>query len=389
MEVRPGYKQTEIGIIPDEWEVMPLKRISPAQSVGLVINPSTYFDEAGTVPMLLGSNIEEGHIRWELARRISEKSNRSLSASRLAAGDLVMVRVGYPGVTAVVPTEIDGCNCASMMIVRQHSSFDSRWLCSIMNSRHGRSQVEHVQYGTAQKQFNISDAINFSYPVPPLTEQRSIAEALSGADILIETMEQLLAKKRDLKKGAMQGLLTGKQRLSGLTGTWDTKRLGQLLTIRHGRSQHDVASENGRFPILATGGVIGKADDCLYDGPSVLIGRKGTIDKPRFMDTPFWTVDTLFYSEVHEPNNAKFLYYRFCLIDWMQYNEASGVPSLNAKTIESIEVQIPSGEEQQSIALLLSDMDAEIAALEEKLEKTLLLKQGMMQELLTGRIRLR
>jgi len=84
--------------------------------------PFTYFDEAGTVPMLLGSNIEEGHIRWELARRISEKSNRSLSASRLAAGDLVMVRVGYPGVTAVVAPEIDGCNCASMMIVRRHSS---------------------------------------------------------------------------------------------------------------------------------------------------------------------------------------------------------------------------------------------------------------------------
>jgi type I restriction enzyme S subunit len=90
-----------------------------------------------------------------------------------------------------------------------------------------------------------------------------------------------------------------------------------------------------------------------------------------------------------EPNNAKFLFYRFCLIDWKQHNEASGVPSLNAKTIERIEIVIPLvPAEQTAIASILSDMDAEIAALEARLAKVRHLKQGMMQELLTGRIRL-
>lgn len=176
--MKPGYKQTDVGVIPEEWEVKPLKRISPRQSVGLVINPSSYFVESGTVPMLVGSNVGENFINWITAKRISAASNQLLPASRLSAGDLVTVRVGEPGITSVVPPELDGCNCASMMIVRKHSSFDSRWLCFAMNSRLGRRQVEHVQYGTAQKQFNISHAVDFYFPVPPLPEQQAIAGAL-------------------------------------------------------------------------------------------------------------------------------------------------------------------------------------------------------------------
>lgn len=156
MEVRPRYKQTEVGVIPEDWEVKPLKFISPKQCVGLVINPSTYFDPQGTVPLLVGSNVSKNAIDPTSANRIKTEDNNLLSASRLTAGDLVMVRVGEPGITAVIPPELDGCNCASMMIVRKHPSFNSDWLCCAMNSHHGRQQVEHVQYGTAQKQFNIA-----------------------------------------------------------------------------------------------------------------------------------------------------------------------------------------------------------------------------------------
>jgi type I restriction enzyme S subunit len=186
----------------------------------------------------------------------------------------------------------------------------------------------------------------------------------------------------------MQALLTGKQRLPGFRDEWQMRKVGELLSIMHGKSQHAVEDERGLYPILATGGQIGVASCFLYDKPSVLIGRKGTINRPQFMDQPFWSVDTLFYSVICEPNVAKFLFYRFCLIDWMQYNEASGVPSLNARTIEQVELKVPEADEQTAIATILTDMDAQLAALETRLGKTRQLKQGMMQELLTGRIRL-
>jgi len=121
----------------------------------------------------------------------------------------------------------------------------------------------------------------------------------------------------------------------------------------------------------------------------VLIGRKGTIDIPYYMDTPFWTVDTLFYSEVSDLADPKFLYYKFLFIDWYQYNEASGVPSLNAATIEKIAQAMPSTrEEQKAISNILTDFDVGIDSIESRLVKTKAIKQGMMQELLTGRTRL-
>ena len=106
------------------------------------------------------------------------------------------------------------------------------------------------------------------------------------------------------------------------------------------------------------------------------------------MATPFWTIDTLFYSVMKNGNCAKFFYYRFCLVHWMQFNEASGVPSLNARTIENIEVACPEPTEQAAIATVLSDMGTEVSALEACRDKMRDLKQAMMQELLTGKTRL-
>lgn len=169
---------------------------------------------------------------------------------------------------------------------------------------------------------------------------------------------------------------------------WQTKKLSELLTIRHGRNQRDVESPDGDYPILGTGGEIGRSTKYLYSKPSVLIGRKGTIDKPRYMDTPFWTVDTLFYSEIQPENNPKFLYYVFNTIDWKRYNEASGVPSLSATTISSIKVATSAKPEQERIVSVLEVWDEYIEKLELKIALKEQLKKGLMQQLLTGKRRL-
>lgn len=229
--------------------------------------------------------------------------------------------------------------------------------------------------------------IDIFYPASK-NEQQAIAMALSDVDELIDSLENLIEKKKAIKQGAMQELLTGRKRLNKFEGKWEVTTLGKMLTIAHGKNQANVESRYGKYPILATGGVIGKTDTFLYNKESVLIGRKGTIDHPLYMNTPFWTIDTLFYTMLSDNVYAKFIYYLFCLINWNLYNEASGVPSLNAKTISNIVVKIPDIKEQRAIATALSDMDTEIEALTQKLEKSRQIKQGMMQELLTGRIRL-
>jgi type I restriction enzyme S subunit len=126
--------------------------------------------------MLLGNNIAPMAFKLDRLRHISHQANEELPASRLFAGDIVVVRVGAPGVAAVVPPRLDGCNCASVMIVRGHSSYSADWLALSFNSPVASRQIDIVKYGAAQKQFNIGHAVDFLFPVPPLKEQQLIVD---------------------------------------------------------------------------------------------------------------------------------------------------------------------------------------------------------------------
>lgn len=169
---------------------------------------------------------------------------------------------------------------------------------------------------------------------------------------------------------------------------WSVKKLKECLEIKHGKPQHDVENQNGIYPILASGGEIGRTNSFLCNKPSVLIGRKGTIDKPQYMDTPFWTVDTLFYSLIKSGYLAKYIFYKFETINWNKYNEGSTIPSLSSSTIHSIKVLLPPLAEQEKIAEILGTWDEAIEKLSSLIEQKKLLKKGLMQKLLTGKVRL-
>jgi type I restriction enzyme S subunit len=269
------------------------------------------------------------------------------------------------------------------LVLEPTGALDARFTTFAVNER-----VKFAFESTGVPQLTAPQVGTYSVAAPSLPEQRAIATVLSDVDALLTGLDRLIAKKRDLKQAAMQQLLTGQTRLPGFQGEWEVKRLGGFLKVRHGKSQHGIVASDGRYPILASGGKIGHTDSYIYDQPSVLIGRKGTIDCPQYIDTPFWTVDTLFFTEISGSAEAKYVFYKFTMISWRSYNEASGVPSLNARTIENIEVIMPPLPEQTAIAAVLTSMDTELAALEQRREKTRALKQAMMQELLTGRTRL-
>lgn len=170
---------------------------------------------------------------------------------------------------------------------------------------------------------------------------------------------------------------------------WKVKTLGQVAVIKHGRDQKSVQTQNGIYPILASGGEIGRTNTPLYNKPSVLIGRKGTIDKPRFIDTPFWTVDTLFYTEITSGISPKWLFYVFQTINWRLYNEASGVPSLSSSTISSIKLKVPQLYEQNLIAQALDTVEGVITITNRLISQKERLKKWLMQELLNGKTRIK
>jgi len=374
MEVRAGYKQTEVGVIPEDWDVGYVgDSFNICNQLRLPISQSIRERMAGAYPYYGATGVQgwinEYRVEGEYAL-IGEDGDHFLKWSTQP-------------MTQLVKGKFNVNNHAHL--IRGTSNL-TEWFYWFFANRDISNYLTRQGAG----RYKLSKAALLQVPcaLPPPPEQRAIATALSDVDALLAALDKLIAKKRDIKQAAMQQLLTGKTRLPGFSGEWEVKRLGDMLSVRHGKSQHHIAVKDGQYPILATGGEIGRTNTALYDKPSVLIGRKGTIDKPQYQDSPFWTVDTLFYTELFAIAHPKFVFFKFLMIDWRSYNEASGVPSLNASTIEGIEVSVPEYEEQAAIATVLSDMDAELAALEQQRDKTLALKQGMMQELLTGRIRL-
>ncbi len=199
---------------PSHWQTKRLRHISDIIVVGVVVNPSSYVTDEGVV-FLLGGDVREMQIDTSDCKRCSpESSNGPLVKSRLDGGDLVVVRVGYPGVAAVIPPELEGGNVASMMLVRKHQRFCSQWLAYAFNSQVGRDQVEIVQYGAAQKQFNISHAVDFAFPFPPLPEQVAIAayldEETAKLDALVGKVEEAVERLQEYRTALITAAVTGK-----------------------------------------------------------------------------------------------------------------------------------------------------------------------------------
>ncbi|MEK6766853.1 MAG: restriction endonuclease subunit S, partial [Planctomycetota bacterium] len=306
-----GYKQTEVGVIPEDWEVDKIKNLAHITTGSK--NTQDRID-SGEYPFF---------VRSQTVERINSYSFDGEAV--LTAGD----GVGTGKVFHYIKGKFD-----FHQRVYKVSDFKDKldgYYFYLYFSNNFYNRIMQMTAKSSVDSVRMEMIADMQIPLPHTkAEQTAIAAALNDADALITQLEKLIAKKRNIKQGAMQELLKPKE-------GWEVKKLGEILKVRHGKSQKEINDDNGIYPILASGGVIGKANRFLYDKPSVLIGRKGTIDKPQFMNTPFWTVDTLFYTEILENYDAKFIFYMFNLIDWYSYNEASGVPSLNAKTIEMID----------------------------------------------------
>ena len=188
------------------------------------------------------------------------------------------------------------------------------------------------------------DLRNLKLNYPQIEEQQKISCLLSFLDERISTQNKIIDKLQSLIKGIGKQLFMDNQ-------NWRTVKIGELLRIGNGKDYKHLSI--GKIPVYGTGGQMLLVNDYLYDGESVCIGRKGTIDTPMFLKGKFWTVDTLFYTYDFKDVLPKFCYYLFLQINWKLYNEGTGVPSLSKSTIENIKVKIPSLEQQQKICSIL------------------------------------
>ena len=395
-----AYKRTEAGVIPEDWEVYPLGQVVEfLDGQRCPVKSSDRAKMAGIFPYYGASGIVDyvnDYLFDEDLILLGEDGENILSRNtRLAFRVSGKVWVN---------------NHAH--VLRPKTGIDIGYLTEYLES------LDYAEYnsGTAQPKLNKQTCARIPVTLPPPNEQRAIAEALSDVDGLIGALEKLIAKKRAIKQAAMQQLLTGKTRLPGFSGEWETVQVGEIASVKtgpFGSALHERDYVDDGTPIITVEhlgefGVIhnnlprvSDSDRRRLDSYSLQVGdivfsRVGSIDRNALIRPAEerW----LFSGRILRvrPERARvfpaYLSYHF-------HNEpfkarvrevavGQTMASLNTRILQGIEVTLPSLPEQVQIATVLSDMDAEIAALERRRDKTKQIKQGMMQELLTGRTRL-
>jgi len=410
--IKKGYKQTEIGTIPNDWEVNKLSK-----SIAKVI------DNRGKTPPLTSHGypmVEVNAIYGvnkhpdfkEVTKYVDEETYKYwFRDGHPQKGDILIATVGTVGASAIMEKKI-GCIAQNIVGLRISSGFDCNYIYYFTQTEQYQSQVRAVLMGAVQPSLKVPHLLNILVVYPSnKTEQSAIAVVLNDVDQLIGSLEKLIAKKRAIKQGAMQELLTGKRRLPEFSGKWEMRRLGEVVEFMRGRalSKSDI-SDNGSFKCIHYGQLFteykelirevksrtnktdgyfySKENDVLVPTSDVTprglatascIREKGVILGGGILIIRFNSgYDGLFFSYFVSQNKVAIL----------KLVKGSTVFHIYANDLATLEINFPDFPEQIAIANVLNDMDIELEVLEQKLAKYKMLKQGMMQVLLTGRIRL-
>ena len=383
------------------------------------------------IPLIRNQNIKPNKLDADDLLFINETYESSFKGKRLKAGDLLTARTGYPGTTCIVPPEFENAQSFTTLITRPTNKINSLFLSIFMNSDVGIDFFDKNQIGGGQKNINAATLKNFIVAFPDSKEQTAIANVLSDSDALIDALEQLIAKKQAIKSATMQQLLTGRTRLPAFAlrpdGTpkgykpselgdipedWEVCRLGELAVIKSGGTPSttvqlywdgylnwctptDITALCGRKYLGNTArkitelGVANSAAEIFPAGTIVMTSR-ATIGECAITVAPMTTNQGFKNFLCNDCSDNEFMYYLLGILKSRLIGLCSGSTFLEISTtqVKNIKVSVPKKEEQTAIATILSDMDNELQALTQKLEKARAMKQGMMQQLLTGKIRL-
>jgi type I restriction enzyme, S subunit len=419
MELKPGYKQVKREMIPESWERKPISSFSSFVTKGAT--PTTYgfkWEDDGVL-FLRSECVSDKGLDLNQSMFISGAAHTALIRGEVKSGDILITITGNVGRVIYLKPDF-GCANINQHIARIRvkdpgvlSDFVYYWL----SQPSIRTYYASITTGQAYPQISLQQVRDTQVPLPSLPEQHAIAGALGDVDVLLGALDRLIAKKCDIMQATMQRLLTGRQRLPGFTEKWVVSRIAEnsILKARigwQGLTTAEYLSTGSYYLVTGTDFVNGRVNwtSCCFVDTSryvqdkniqlkerdILLTKDGTIGKVGFVDClpgPATLNSGVF---VIRPKNDAYdpLFFYYILTSrifenfLVQLQAGSTISHLYQKDFVNFSFYTPSMHEQTAIASVLSDMDAEIAALERRRDKTRALKQGMMQELLTGRIRL-
>lgn len=417
--VKKGYKQTEIGVIPEKWNISSLAMAFLKLEAGVSVNSDSSL--SSEYHILKTSAVHDGVVDTSETKPVIPQDYPRLKCP-LAKGSIIISRMNTPalvGECGFVKDATVGTYLPDRLWQVQNayeSSFDFEWLNYLLNTKQYRDTVRATATGTSNSMKNISKErlLEIKIPHPPIGEQEDMVAVLSEVDELINLVKKQIAKKKAIKQGAMQELLTGRKRLPGFEGEWEEKSISQygIFVSGNGFPIKYQGDPSGVYPFykvsdfnnIGNGRVMVKANNYISDDVAVTlscniipknsilfakIGAAISLERKKITTSDCCIDNNMMSFQPYKKTLAFYMCYLFQTVRFGDLVEATALPSLSGKSIGEIKKKFPpSDEEQIAIASILSDMDNEIEASEQKLAKYRQIKQGMMQQLLTGKIRL-
>ncbi len=441
-KIPAGYKVTEIGVIPEDWEVHEIEDIADVLSGKRIPKGRTLTENITPYPYITVSDMGAGSVNLENIRFVPEDVYPLIKKYRIFVDDIYISVAGTLGLTGTIPKQLNGANLTENADRLVNIKCDKNYLLYILSSPLIQKRIDEVKTLGAQPKLALTRIRKFCVAIPKTkSEQTAIATVLSDTDALIESLEKLIAKKKAIKQGAMQQLLTGKKRLPGFSGNkmvsdkiikkdykqteigvipsdWVVKKLANVASLKarigwQGLTTAEYKDSGEYYLITGTDFKNGFIDweSCHYiekvrynqdkniqiKEHDVLVTKDGTIgkvalinriSKPATLNSGVFVIRPFkneFFPEYFYYLLLSEVFYKFLV----QLSAGSTINHLYQKDFVNFSFQAPSNiTEQTAIATVLSDMDAEIEKLEQKLDKYRQIKTGMMQKLLIGKIRL-
>ena len=387
---------------PVDWEMLNLGKSSFLKArIGWQGLTTAEYLDSGDYYLITGTDFKDGYIDWDNCVYVEKLRYDQDKNIQVKDDDVLVTKDGTIGKVAFVnrvPKKTT-LNSGVFVIRPVQKSYFPRYFYYVLMSEHFKDFLGKLTAGSTISHLYQKDFVHYEFPLPPtLTEQKAIATALSDVDALITSLEQTITKKKAIKQGAMQQLLTpphkGGKRLPGFSGEWVEKTLGEVSHIKTGSKNNQDNVEDGEYPFYVRSQSVKRIDTYSYDEEAILIPGEGGIGTIFHYIKGKFEVHQRVYkiSSFSDGVLGKFIFLKLkheFYAHAMTNSVKATVDSLRLPTFLEFEIFFPpSLKEQKAIAQILSDMDAEITQLETKKEKYQAIKQGMMQELLTGKTRL-
>lgn len=376
-----------MNVLPPGWTAKGLLDLAVIRSGQVDPRQPKYRD----MPLIAPDHIEVGTGRLIAVRSAREQGAVS-GKYMVDPGDVIYSKI-RPYLMKAHRAHFPALCSADMYPLKPRAGVDGRYLHSVLLGRRFTNFAVGESMRSGIPKVNREALAGYELPVPPGPEQREIGDALSDADELIESLERLTAKKRDVKQGLMQELLSGRTRLPGFTGKWREVTLGEIAKIKTGKRNNQDNVPGGRYPFFVRSATVERIDSYSYDGEAILIPGEGGIGSIfHYMNGKFEVHQRVYKVSDFVATCGKYVFYymsQFFGSHALEGSVKATVDSLRLPTFKSFVLRLPDQlDEQEAIAAALGNADAEIEALERRLESARAVKVGMMQELLTGRTRL-